>query len=225
MQKRNKRFNRKKRHQIQSFFDFIKNFEYNSKNLLFIVIVMNRRNILDNKLDQAPKTKEAGYDKRLKDPILAKEIEEAFDVPFFIGDSEIIDRFKENYDLFPISQINSLNPGKTLSFEIKREERPTHSKDWERAIGFPLPENEVYSKLGNTLTKNKEKHPEPWTISTYLIFSREIPKEKMEKNKDFSLKLIQVEVPSKNALIMPWLLFYKELKDDEAKKVLKTITL
>ena len=49
---------------------------------------MNRRNILDNKLDQAPKTKEAGYDKRLKDPILAKEIEEAFDVPFFIGDSE-----------------------------------------------------------------------------------------------------------------------------------------
>ena len=122
---------------------------------------MNRRNILDNKLDQAPKTKEAGYDKRLKDPILAKEIEEAFDVPFFIGDSEIIDRFKENYDLFPISQINSLNTGKTLSFEIKREERPTHSKDWERAIGFPLPENEVYSKLGNTLTKNREKHPEP----------------------------------------------------------------
>ena len=32
----------------------------------------------------------------------------------FIGDSEIIDRFKENYDLFPISQINSLNPGKNL---------------------------------------------------------------------------------------------------------------
>ena len=122
---------------------------------------MNRRNILDNKLDQAPKTAEAGYDKRLKDPILAKEIEEAFDATFFIADNEIIDRFKENYDLFPISQINSLNPGKTLSFEIKREERNTYSKDWERAIGFPLPEGQVHSKLGNVLTKNGKKYPEP----------------------------------------------------------------
>ena len=46
---------------------------------------MNERNILDNKSDQAPKTTEAGYDERLKDSVLAKEIEKAFDDSVFRG--------------------------------------------------------------------------------------------------------------------------------------------
>lgn len=52
---------------------------------------MHTANIISNNLDQVSKTAENGYEARLKDPILAKEIENALDAPYLHGEDEVID--------------------------------------------------------------------------------------------------------------------------------------
>lgn len=52
---------------------------------------MHTANIISNNLDQVSKTAENGYEARLKEPILAKEIKNVLDAPYLHGEDEVID--------------------------------------------------------------------------------------------------------------------------------------
>jgi hypothetical protein len=75
-------------------------------------------NVLSNELDQAPKTREAGYGKVVNS--MRKEINEAMD-RIFLNGSDVIADYMNHTDRIPIKQLLELQPGDHLSFEVKRE--------------------------------------------------------------------------------------------------------
>lgn len=186
---------------------------------------MNKPNILSNELDQAPKTAEAGYEVRLQDPHLSQEIKEAFDAPYFHGDNAVIDWIAEHYQQLPLESILNLAPGQLLSIELKREKKDPRPWSREKATGALISAEEASNRIGGVIQRKGMKSVTPWDISTYLICSRQFPKEHMEEKRDFSLKLAQVEIPNKNALVMPGIVFYNEPKEEVAKTVLSKIYL
>ena len=75
-------------------------------------------NVLSNELDQAPKTRAAGYGKVIDS--MRKEINEAMD-RIFLNGSDVIADYMNHTDRIPIKQLLELQPGDHLSFEVKRE--------------------------------------------------------------------------------------------------------
>ena len=71
---------------------------------------MHTANIISNNLDQVSKTAENGYEARLKDPILAKEIENTLDAPYLHGEDELIDWISKHQRSLPIHKITTLAP-------------------------------------------------------------------------------------------------------------------
>ena len=185
---------------------------------------MHTANIISNNLDQVSKTAENGYEARLKEPILAKEIKNVLDAPYLHGEDEVIDWIWKHQRSLPIHKITRLAPWEKIAFEIKRESKTPERWVWEEATGTPLPIDEVISRIGSIQSFKKEAM-NPGDTSTYLVFDREFPKKNMEQNKDFQLKLVQVELPSTNALVMKNMAYYKEVNKNETKALLDTINL
>lgn len=230
MQKRNKRFNRKKRHQIQSFFDFIKSFEYNNKNLLFIVIVMSERNTLDNKSDQAPKNTEARYQARID--AIAKEIEAAFDryTDLMKGDDVIIDRLEKHRGRLRLHKLDQISEWQTLSIELKRESKNDQISEWkentwEKENIWSLVSPKQLPIFKWRVLRKSNAQLQPGTIATYLVIEKQKRDPRFYKNQDYAISLEQVEIPTKANIFKTWKIFHKKLKGDEAKAVLNNIEL
>jgi hypothetical protein len=75
-------------------------------------------NVVSNELDQAPKTRAAGYGKVVNS--MRKEINEAMDRIFLDG-SKVLADYMNHTNKLPIKQLLELQPGDRLSFEVKRE--------------------------------------------------------------------------------------------------------
>lgn len=81
---------------------------------------MNQPNITSNHLDQAPKTTNARYQKRLD--AMKDEIYKAFDQFVDIDGDESITNWLDTYHtLLPLHKINSLKNGEALAIQLKRE--------------------------------------------------------------------------------------------------------
>ena len=113
---------------------------------------MNKVNILSNELDQAPKTKENWYQERLD--AMKDVIYKAFDqLVVFDGDEIITNRIKKNEGELPLTLLNELKDGETLSIELKREQLDEKPGERNEAPGFPkFREDTVFSKLKNINT-------------------------------------------------------------------------
>ena len=81
---------------------------------------MNQPNITSNNLDQAPKTTNARYQRRLD--AMKDVIYEAFDQRENIdGDESIINWLDTYQTQLPLDKINLLKNGEALAIELKRE--------------------------------------------------------------------------------------------------------
>lgn len=81
---------------------------------------MNQPNITSNNLDQAPKTTNARYQRRLD--AMKDVIYEAFDQRENIDGDKSITNWLDIYKTqLPLDKINLLKNGETLAIELKRE--------------------------------------------------------------------------------------------------------
>ena len=81
---------------------------------------MNKINITSNRLDQAPKTTNAGYQKRLD--AIKDEFYKAFDQFVDIDGDESITNWLDTYQtLLPLHKIKLLKNGEALAIQLKRE--------------------------------------------------------------------------------------------------------
>ena len=133
---------------------------------------MNKVNILSNKLDQAPKTKENWYQKRLDE--MKDVIYEAFDQCVDLDGDEIITNWLDQFhDKLPLAHLNKLKDGETLSIELKREQLDEKPGERNEAPGFPkFREDTVFSKLKNIKVKPGRTKLQPREKTTILIIQK-----------------------------------------------------
>lgn len=157
---------------------------------------VNVPNILDNELDQAPKTKEAGYEENVLRP-LAKEIDERMDM-FFMNWSDLIcdyitDFVNKPENRFILDKISSLKPWDSMAFEIKREK----VKDWwwRVAVWHPASPEDLNNYFHNFYSRNKNPI-ERWEVSSAIIIKKDENDPKLIK-----VHAEQLEIPKKWAML------------------------
>lgn len=133
---------------------------------------MNKVNILSNKLDQAPKTKENWYQERLD--AMKDVIFEAFDQCVDLDGDEIITNWLDQFhDKLPLAHLNKLKDGEILPIELKREQLDEKPGERNEAPGFPkFREDTVFSKLKNIKVKPGRTKLQPREKTTILIIQK-----------------------------------------------------
>lgn len=185
---------------------------------------MNKVNILSNKLDQAPKTKENWYQERLDE--MKDVIYKAFDQfdQYVDGDKIITNRIKKNQSELPLDHLNELKDGETLAIELKREQLDEKPGERNKAPGFPkFLEDTIFSKLENIKVKPGRTELQPGEKTTILIIQKKVTDPKFPENKDFKTKIIEFALPGKNTLLTKGIVFEKELKGKEFKDIIDTL--
>lgn len=120
---------------------------------------MNKINITSNRLDQAPKTTNAGYQKRLD--AIKDEFYKAFDQFVDIDGDESITNWLDTYQtLLPLRKINLLKNGEALAIQLKREPAGEERGGRNEAPSMPKDKRErVFSPKQNIkLHKIKQYH-------------------------------------------------------------------
>jgi len=191
---------------------------------------MNRRNILDNKLDQVPKNTEARYQARID--AIAKEIEAAFDsyTDFMKGDDVIIDRLEKHRDSLRLHKLDQISEGQTLSIELKRESKNDQISEWkentwEKENIWSLVSPKQLPIFKWRILRKSNAQLQPGTIATYLVIEKQKRDPRFYKNQDYAISLEQVEIPTEANIVQTWKIFHQKLKGDEAKAVLNNIEL
>lgn len=185
---------------------------------------MNKVNILSNKLDQAPKTKENWYQERLDE--MKDVIYKAFDQfdQYVDGDKIITNRIKKNQSELPLDHLNELKDGETLAIELKRDNLDEKPGERNKAPGFPkFLEDTIFSKLENIKVKPGRTELQPGEKTTILIIQKKVTDPKFPENKDFKTKIIEFALPGKNTLLTKGIVFEKELKGKEFKDIIDTL--
>ena len=184
---------------------------------------MNKVNILSNELDQAPKTKENWYQKRLDE--MKDVIYKAFDQLVVLDSDEIItNRIKKNEGELPLTLLNELKDGETLPIELKREQLDEKPGERNKAPGFPkFLEDTIFSKLENIKVKPGRTELQPGEKTTILIIQKKVTDPKFPENKDFKTKIIEFALPGENTLLLEEMVFEKELNGKEFEDIIDTL--
>lgn len=185
---------------------------------------MNKVNILSNKLDQAPKTKENWYQERLDE--MKDVIYKAFDQfdQYVDGDEIITNRIKKNQSELPLDHLNELKDGETLAIELKRDNLDEKPGERNKAPGFPkFQEDTVFSKLKNIKVKPGRTELQPGEKTTILIIQKKVTDPKFPENKDFKTKIIEFALPGENTLLLEEMVFEKELNGKEFEGIINTL--
>lgn len=162
-------------------------------------------NVVSNELDQAPKTRAAGYGKVVNS--MRKEISEAMD-RIFLNGSDVIADYMNHTDKIPIKQLLELQPGDHLSFEVKREKIEYNwftQTVWHPAFLWDF----------NNFTNNCYWFEEEWAIkpgqkSTIIVVEKGIKDPKM-----WRIHAEQLEYPGEWVMLKSGLFFYNPNVSDE----------
>ena len=162
-------------------------------------------NVLSNELDQAPKTRAAGYGKVIDS--MRKEINEAMD-RIFLNGNDVLANYMNHTDRIPIKQLLELQPGDHLSFEVKREKI---EYNWfTQAVWHP-----AFLWDFNDFTNNCYWFEEDWAIkpgekSLIIVVEKDAKDPKIWK-----IHAEQLEYPGKWAMLMSGMFFHNLNVSDE----------
>ena len=119
---------------------------------------MNQPNITSNHLDQAPKTTNASYQKRLD--AIKDEIYKSFDQFVDIDGDESITNWLDTYQTqLPLHKINLLKNGEALAIELKREPATQERGGRNEAPSMPKDKRDsLFTKAKYKITKDKQRH-------------------------------------------------------------------
>lgn len=191
---------------------FIKNIKMN-KGYYWPIGSGNKPNILSNDLDQAPKNTNSRYQARLD--AMSQEIEQTFNRLYFSGDKAIENWLSEHQNDISLHKLNTLKPGESIAFEIKREKVEEIRGGWNEAPSMPKGiEDSEYNKCKHKLSKNHETLLQAGEKWIFIIIKKEF-NEKFPKNKDFKISAIEFQIPWENTLLPKGFIFEKELKGEE----------
>ena len=162
-------------------------------------------NVLSNELDQAPKTRAAGYGKVIDS--MRKEINEAMD-RIFLNGNDVLANYMNHTDRIPIKQLLELQPGDHLSFEVKREKIEYNwftQAVWHLAFLWDF----------NDFTNNCYWFEEDWAIkpgekSLIIVVEKDAKDPKIWK-----IHAEQLEYPGKWAMLMSGMFFHNLNVSDE----------
>ena len=183
---------------------------------------VNIPNIISNESDQAPKTRAAGYEQNVLAP-LYDEIDNRMEM-LFMKWSELICDYVNKFvntpeNRFICDQIMILEPGDSLSFEIKREKRKS---TWWRdqtvwPLVSPLSYDEKLRNFNNNCYWKGEKKLEEWEILTVIVV-------KKDENDPYLLHIHaeQLEKPRKWAQLPDWAEYFhnSNVSDDEFGRII-----
>lgn len=163
-------------------------------------------NVLSNELDQAPKTRAAGYGKVIDS--MRKEINEAMD-RIFLNGSDVIANYMNHTDRIPIKQLLELQPGDHLSFEVKREKT-------ESSVGFiETVWHPAFLWDFNNFTNNCYRFEEDWVIKPGEKSLIIVVEKDAKDPKSWKIHAEQLEYPGKWAMLMQWMFFHNPNVSDE----------
>lgn len=173
----------------------------------------NKPNILSNELDQAPKTHRAWYDKVVKS--LKEEIKNAMDQVILTWDGALCDYIDNNYDKVPVRQILALEPGQSLSFEVKREKQ--QGKWWFiKAVWHPAFMWDFRNFTDNCYRFEKYWAIKPWQKSLVIVVEKDRDDDKLLK-----VHAEQLEYPWPNSFVMRWMFFHNpDVSEEEFAQIL-----
>ena len=167
-------------------------------------------NVVSNELDQAPKTRAAGYGKVIDS--MRKEINEAMD-RIFLNGSDVIADYMNHADRLPIKQLLELQPGDHLSFEVKREKI---EYNWfTQAVWHP-----AFLWDFNNFTHNCYWFEEDWAIkpgekSLIIVVEKDV-----KDPKSWKIHAEQLEYPGKWAMLMSGMFFHNpDVSDEKFKEI------
>lgn len=185
---------------------------------------MSKVNILSNKLDQAPKTTNAGYQKRLD--AMKDEIYKAFDQFVDIDGDESITNWLDTYHtLLPLDKINLLKNGEALAIELKRE--PANQEHGGRNEAPSIQKHKaesLFTKTKYKIAKDKKTPLQPGEKTVQLIISRAMDP-RFSENKNFKISAVEFQIPGKNTLLLAGVVFEKELTGKEFKNAIQNLDL
>ena len=185
---------------------------------------MNQPNITSNHLDQAPKTTNASYQKRLD--AIKDEIYKSFDQFVDIDGDESITNWLDTYQTqLPLHKINSLNNGEALAIELKRE--PTNQEPGGRNEAPSMPKDKrdsLFTKAKYKIAKDKTTPLQPGEKTVQLIISRATDP-KFPENKNFKISAVEFQIPGKNSLLPAGVVFEKELTGKEFENAIQNLNL
>jgi len=189
-------------------FDFFK-ISYKILPLYFCTKTKNmaRRkiNVVSNELDQAPKTRAAGYGKVVNS--MRKEISEAMD-RIFLNGSKVIAGYMNHSDRIPVEELLELKPGDHLSFEVKREEV---KYDWFTETAWYATSLWGFNNFIDRCLKFKEEWPiKPGQKSTIIVVEKDAKDPKI-----WNIHAEQLEYPGEWAMFKSGLFFYDPNVSDE----------
>lgn len=184
---------------------------------------MNKLNITSNHLDQAPKTTNAGYQKRLD--AIKDEIYKAFNQVVEIDGDKSITNWLDTYQtLLPLDDIHLLKNGEALAIQLKRE--PAEEERGGRNEAPSMPKDKRKSLFAKTKYKlPKDKTPlQPGEKTVQLIISRATDP-RFPENKNFKISAVEFQIPGKNTLLPAGVVFEKELTGKEFENAVQNLNL
>ena len=186
---------------------------------------MNQPNITSNNLDQAPKTTNARYQRRLD--AMKDVIYEAFDQRVNIyGDKSITNWLDIYKTQLPLDKINLLKNGEALAIELKRE--PANQERWVRNEAPSIQKHKaesLFTKTKYKLAKKDKKTPlQPGEKTIQLIISRATDP-RFPENKNFKISAVEFQIPGKNSLLPAGVVFEKELTGKEFENAIQNLNL
>ena len=184
---------------------------------------MNKPNITSNHLDQAPKTTNTRYQKRLD--AIKDEIYKTFDQFVDIDGDESITNWLDTYHTqIPLHKINLLKNGESLAIQLKREPAGEERGGRNEAPSMPKDKRKsLFEKTKYKLPKNKTP-PQPGEKTVQLIISRATDP-RFPENRNFKIRAVEFQIPGKNTLLPAGVVFEKELTGKEFEKAIQNLNL
>lgn len=169
-------------------------------------------NVLSNELDQAPKTREAGYGKVVNS--MRKEINEAMD-RIFLNGSDVIADYMNHTNKIPIEQLLELKPWDHLSFEVKRE-KVEPSGGFIETVWHPAFLWDFNNFTHNCYWFEEDWWPiKPWEKSLIIVVEKDI-----KDPKSWKIHAEQLEYPGKWAMLMSGMFFHNpDVSDEKFQKI------
>ena len=169
-------------------------------------------NVLSNELDQAPKTRAAGYGKVVNS--MRKEINEAMD-RIFLNGSDVIADYMNHTNKIPIEQLLELKPWDHLSFEVKRE-KVEPSGGFIETVWHPAFLWDFNNFTHNCYWFEEDWWPiKPWEKSLIIVVEKDV-----KDPKSWKIHAEQLEYPGKWAMLMSGMFFHNpDVNDEKFQKI------
>ena len=185
---------------------------------------MNQPNITSNNLDQAPKTTNARYQRRLD--AMKDVIYEAFDQRENIDGDKSITNWLDIYKTqLPLDKINLLKNGEALAIELKREPAGEERGGRNKAPSMPKDKRDsLFAKAKDKIAKDETTPLQPGEKTVQLIISRATDP-RFPENKKFKVKAVEFQIPGENILLADGVVFEKELTGKEFENAIQNLNL